>query len=90
MLTLAIAEARAQFSSVLTRVQAGEEVTITRGKQGEPIAVVIPFETWEKKRPKKRKLGTLAHWNVDVEVPKMSEAELLGYPEDAFDHLIVK
>ncbi|MCL2402635.1 MAG: type II toxin-antitoxin system prevent-host-death family antitoxin [Coriobacteriia bacterium] len=89
MLSLAIAEARAQFSSVLERVQSGEEVKITKGKKNEPIAVVIPYEAWMKTKPKKRKMGMLEHWNVDVEVPKMSYEELMGYPEGTFNHLMV-
>ncbi|MDR1412746.1 MAG: type II toxin-antitoxin system prevent-host-death family antitoxin [Actinomycetes bacterium] len=60
MLSMAIAEAKTQFSSVLDRVQAGEQVTITKGKARQPIAVIIPFPEWEAKKPR-RELGTLAH-----------------------------
>jgi len=87
MLTLAIAEARAQFSSMLERVQAGENVTITKGRKGEPIAVVIPFDMWDGKRPKrlkKRKAGTLAHWNVDVPFEKLKPEDLFKNPEDYY------
>jgi prevent-host-death family protein len=82
MLTLAIAEARAQFSQVLKQVQAGEEVAIASGKRREPIAVIIPFPVWEEKKEKKRKLGTLEHWNVTIsEDWKMTTEEFLN-PND--------
>jgi len=51
------AKAKANFSSVLKEVAAGNEVGITYGKKQETIAVIIPFDDWKKSR--KRQLGTL-------------------------------
>ncbi|MCL2746955.1 MAG: type II toxin-antitoxin system prevent-host-death family antitoxin [Coriobacteriia bacterium] len=82
MQAFAIAEARAQFSSVLERVQAGEEVTITKGRKNEPIVVMIPYKTWMASKPKRRRLGMLSHWNLDVSVPKMSYEDLLRSSEE--------
>jgi len=82
MLTMSIAEARAQFSSVLARVQNGEEVGIARGKKGEPIVVIIPWSSWKEKKLKKRKMGTLEHWGVtDIDVKadgRITDEYMLG------------
>lgn len=39
-MSLSIAEAKSQFSAVIDRAQAGEEITITR--HGKPVARVVP------------------------------------------------
>jgi len=44
-------EAKTQFSKLLKRVEAGEEVVIARG--GRPVARLVPFE-----RPSQRAFGT--------------------------------
>jgi prevent-host-death family protein len=44
-MSMSIAEAKSQFSSVIDRAAAGEEVTITR--HGKPIAKVVPILTRE-------------------------------------------
>jgi prevent-host-death family protein len=41
--------AKARFSKLIARVQAGEEVVIT--KAGEPIAKVIPFRVAKRRQP---------------------------------------
>ena len=73
-----VAELKAQFSSVLKDVEAGQEISITFGKQKEPIAVLIPIAEYRKL--KKRQLGSLEgigkvsfsdNWS-------MTEDELLG------------
>lgn len=45
---MSVSEARALLPSVLTRVAAGEEVTITR--HGEPVAVVVRPEALRRRR----------------------------------------
>jgi prevent-host-death family protein len=78
-----IAEAKTNFSAVMKEVEMGEEVTITRGKNREPIGVIVPLDTW--KKTKKRKLGTLEHWGVTLEVGKdwyMTSEEFLGVDDE--------
>ena len=57
MKTVQLAEAEANFSSVLRDVQAGDEIAIAYGKKKETIAVIIPYEKWKKSQI--RQLGTL-------------------------------
>ena len=57
MKTLQLAEAKANFSSVLRDVQAGDEIAIAYGKKKQTIAVIIPYEKW--KQSQIRQLGTL-------------------------------
>jgi prevent-host-death family protein len=57
MKTLQLTEAKANFSSVLKEVQAGDEIAIAYGKKKETVAVIIPYKKWKKSQ--KRQLGTL-------------------------------
>ena len=57
MRTLQSAKAKAQFSSILRDIEAGNEVAVTYGKKKQTIAVIVPFEKWKKSQ--KRQLGTL-------------------------------
>ncbi len=50
-MSMSIAEAKSQFSSVVERAAAGEEVTIT--KHGKPVAKIVPVRT-ERDRAKAR------------------------------------
>jgi prevent-host-death family protein len=60
MKTLQSAEAKTHFSSILRDVEAGNEVAIVYGRKKKAIAVIIPYEKWEKSQKKpKRQLGTL-------------------------------
>lgn len=47
--TYKISEARAQFSELLKRAQAGEEILITHGN--DPVARIVPAETRKPRRP---------------------------------------
>jgi len=58
MKTIQSAEAKAKFSDILRDVQAGNEIAISYGKKKQNIAVIIPYEQWERNQ-KKRQLGTL-------------------------------
>jgi antitoxin (DNA-binding transcriptional repressor) of toxin-antitoxin stability system len=57
MKTLPAAEVRKHLSSLLKEVQTGAVIAISQGKQHETIAVIIPFEEYQRSR--KRKLRTL-------------------------------
>ena len=48
MKTLQLAEAKANFSSIVLDVQAGDEIAIAYGKKRETVAVIIPYEKWKK------------------------------------------
>ena len=88
MLMMPIAEARANFSSVMARVQKGKKIAITKGKAREPIAIIIPFSMKDEFPLKKRVAGSLAHWGLtDIVVQKMTDAEFLGVPESELEHL---
>jgi antitoxin (DNA-binding transcriptional repressor) of toxin-antitoxin stability system len=78
MKTLQLAEAKANFSSVLREVQAGDEIGIEDEKKKETVAVIIPYEKWKKSQ--KRQLGTL-EGKMSVEFAEdftMSDEELLN------------
>ena len=53
METVTVQAAKASLSQLLARVEAGEEVVLTRG--GRPIARLVPFTL----RPGKRRFGAL-------------------------------
>ncbi|MCL2606249.1 MAG: type II toxin-antitoxin system prevent-host-death family antitoxin [Coriobacteriia bacterium] len=82
MLTFAVTEARANFASVLDKVQKGEHVGITKGGKSDPIVVMIPFEVYQEDRKEPIKLGGLAHWGVDVPFTKLSPEDLFDNPEE--------
>ena len=55
--TLKVGELKSQFSRILQRVQAGEEIAISFGKTGKKIAVLVPYEKYISDSP--RPLGLL-------------------------------
>lgn len=57
MKTLTVGEFKSGFSQVLKDVGHGEEIIVSYGKSKKKVAVVIPFEKYEKKP--KRQLGLL-------------------------------
>jgi prevent-host-death family protein len=57
MKTLKVGELKSKFSHILQRVQAGEEIIISFGKNGEKIAVLVPYEKYVLSSP--RRLGLL-------------------------------
>jgi len=76
---MSIAEARAEFSGLLKKVQMGESVTIVNGRRRVPIAVVVPFDVEGVEMPEKRPVGLLKHWNFWMDEDyKLTEEELFG------------
>lgn len=78
MKTLPVGELKAQFSEVLEKVRQGQKFGILYGKKKKPVAMIVPFEDFEKK--KERKLGILdgkyeVRFSADF---KMTEEELAG------------
>ncbi len=56
MITLSVGEFKANFSEMLKRVLAGEEIGISYGKNKEVVARLVPKSTSKKER---RKIGIL-------------------------------
>lgn len=77
MKIMTVGEFKAQFSLALKKVQAGEEIGISYGKNKEIVARLVPKEAVKKS---KRKLGI---WEGKTKVSfhpdfKMTEEEFLG------------
>ena len=78
MITLSVAELKAQFSKVLAAVRAGERIGILYGKSKEPVAMIVPYEPPELPV---RKVGFL-DGKVRIKFMDdfdMTEEELLGH-----------
>ncbi len=77
MKTMSVGEFKANFSEVLKRVLAGEEIGILYGKKKEIVARLVPKSTGKKPR---RKLGILeAKGKIKFATDfKISEEEFLG------------
>ena len=77
MTIMTVGEFKRDFSAVLKRVQAGEEIAISYGKNKEIVAKLVPKTT--DKKPK-RKLGILDGKGKVKFNPgfKMTEEEFLG------------
>ncbi|MBS4098267.1 MAG: type II toxin-antitoxin system Phd/YefM family antitoxin [Sulfuricella sp.] len=71
MQTISLAEAKSHLSEILNRVEAGEEVVITR--HGQPVARVSPFE----KPVKALAIDRLAAFRARMPHWQKSSAELL-------------
>jgi len=77
MKVLTVGEFKTNFSQILKRVQAGEEIDIAYGKRKEIVARLVPKATVKKR---KRKIGI---WDAKGKVKfgddfKMTEKEFLG------------
>ena len=78
MKTLHVAEAKSHFSSIIKDVEDGNEVAIAYGRKKQTVAVIVPYEKWEKSQ--KRQLGSL-EGKMSVTFAddfKMSDAEFLN------------
>ena len=49
MVVVSISQAKVHFSRLIARVEAGEEITITR--RGKPVARLVACKRWETRRP---------------------------------------
>ncbi len=77
MTTMGVGEFKANFSEVLKKVLAGEEIVILYGKKKQVVAKLVPKATGKKIR---RKIGILdgkakVKFSTDF---KMTEQEFLG------------
>jgi antitoxin (DNA-binding transcriptional repressor) of toxin-antitoxin stability system len=77
MKTLTVGEFKAQFSSVIEMIKAGEEVEVTFGKQKEVIGV---FKPKEKKKEGLRKFGTLQGTKGYCMAPDFNETTFEDFP----------
>jgi len=78
MKTMAVGELKARFSEVLEEVRRGHSVAVGFGKQKKKVAVLIPYEEYQKTT--KRRLGVMESrgtYRVRKDF-KMSDEELLS------------
>jgi antitoxin (DNA-binding transcriptional repressor) of toxin-antitoxin stability system len=77
MKTVAVADVTIHFPSLLKEVESGNEIAISYEDDEKTIAVLVPYISWKKSRP--RILGTLAgKMSVDfAEDWYMTDEELL-------------
>ena len=76
--TVKIAEAKAHFSELVARAEAGEEILISRGNT--PVARIVPLGAKPPRRP-----GIAAHWKDDPAWGELAKAvaEPLGEEDQA-------
>jgi antitoxin (DNA-binding transcriptional repressor) of toxin-antitoxin stability system len=77
MKTMTVGEFKAQFSSVIEQIKAGEEIAVTYGKQKKVVGYFKPSKSVKKS---KRKLGILEGRATAIfrKGFKMTEEEFLG------------
>lgn len=76
MKTFSVGEFKTDFSEIIARVRAGEEIIISYGKKKEKVAVIIPYAVY---KSKKIRLGLLQDKTLKIHDDfKMTEEELLG------------
>lgn len=78
METIKVGELKTNFSQILQRVQAGEEIVISFGKKGTKVAVLMPYRKYKRESP--RPLGLLkgkATFKMKADF-QMTDEELLG------------
>ncbi len=71
METINVAEAKAHLSELLSRVERGAEIVVTR--RGHPIAKITPVKV------AKRLVPSLADFRADVPQPDISASEVLEH-----------
>ena len=70
-----IAQAKAHFSELVARAEAGEEIVIARGNTA--VAKIVPFG-----RRGPRKPGIAAHWRNDPAWKDLSDAVVAAHDEE--------
>jgi len=78
MRTIQVGDLKTHFSEVLKEVKKGEEIIISFGRKKEKIAIIVPYDDYQKR--KTRKLGLLegkASFKIQSNF-EMSEEELLS------------
>lgn len=74
--TVKIAEAKAHFSELVARAEAGEEILISRGNR--PVARIVPLGPKAPRQP-----GIAAHWKNDPDWDALAKA--VAEPPDEDD-----
>ena len=84
MKTISLAKIQTNFPDILAGIEVGEEILISSGETQKAVAVIVPYEAWQKTQTmvtKPRVLGTL-HNRGSVEFAEdfaMTDEELLQY-----------
>lgn len=77
MKTLAVGDFKAHFSEVLDEVKQGEEFVVCYGRKKEKVAVLIPYEKYQKKPIKLGVLEGIVSYKFHDDF-KMTEEEFLN------------
>lgn len=79
MKTMSVATLKAQFSSVVDDLKAGEEIAITYGRNKEPLGTIVP-QSKRVEPDHSIKLGDLKKkgWTYKMKNFEMTDEELLG------------
>ena len=77
MATYPLSEARAHLAELVTRVENGEEVTITR--HGRPVASIVPHDRWVKLKRLERHEPT---GGLDGDIGSIPEKPVLAVTPD--------
>ena len=76
MLQMTVGKLKAEFSQVLEEIKMGNDVEILYGRSKKPVALLTNLDA--KKKPKKRKLGTLKGTFTEVDDGKITLEEFFG------------
>lgn len=76
MKMLAVGDFKTHFSEVLDKVKHGEEFVVCYGRKKEKVAVLIPYETYQKKPVKLGVLEGIASYTFHDDF-KMTDEELI-------------
>ncbi len=77
MKTLAVGDLKTHFSEVLDEVKQGEEFVVCYGRKKEKVAVLIPYEKYQKKPVKLGVLEGIATYKIHDDFD-MTDEELIG------------
>jgi hypothetical protein len=81
MKTLTVGEFKAQFSSVVELIKAGESVEVTFGKKKEVLGIFKPIQ---KKKIEKRKFGVLNNTDGYYMAPDFTKTDETDFPMKRF------